>query len=403
MSELPYIRNATVRKLEGRSGNEGSSSFVPGAEPSKVCVYNQTRERFLSVDVEAGDFTPAVLNARLPSLTSGCGKGLWIVPFRGISPTSVRFPIDLVYLNANATVLCAVDSFPFSDVPPASAQATSLLALPAQSISSTGTCRGDQLLLCPSEEMKLRLQQVAEAKAEAERSAAAGEAAGQTRSGPKPAGNVLPWVDRSKPVPAAEKPVVEAAAPVVEPAPRPDPVPRVEPLVEAAPAPAAAIPPVLPEVGPPPPAPGKEETPAEQPWAKRYQKPKGWFQKLISSEPSDPRRSPRHNIPWLGAYFFTGGKPVAYTIRDISATGMYVLTEERWYPGTVLRVTITDRRQPTRERSFTVNAKVVRPANDGVGLQFVLNDGSSGPVDNQVQGVDREQVDYFLQRMRESQ
>jgi uncharacterized protein len=403
MAELPYLRNATVRKLEGKSGNEGSSSFVPGAEPSKVCAYNQTRERFLSVDVEAADFTPTILNSRLPSLTSGCGRALWIVPFRGISPTSVRFPIDLVYLNANGVVLCVVDSFPFSDVPSASAQATSLLALPSQSISTTGTCRGDQLLLCPSEEMKSRLQQVAEAKAEAERAATSGD----SRPAAKPAGNVLQWVDRSKPAPTAEKPAVaEAAAPAIEPAPRPEPASRIEPAarvelpVEVAPAPAAAIPPVLPEVGPPPPEPGKENVPAVQPWVKRYQKPKGWLQKLISSEPSDPRRATREAIPWLVAYFFTGGKPTAYTIRDVSATGMYVITEERWYPGTVIRVTLTDRRQPTRDRSFTINAKVVRPANDGVGLQFVLNDGSSGPVDNQVQGVDRAQVEYFLQRMR---
>jgi len=396
MSELPYLRNATVLKLEGKSGNEGPSTFIPGAEPARVCAYNQTRERFLSVDVEAADFTPAVLNSRLPSLTSGCGRALWIVPFRGISPTSVRFPIDLVYLNANGQVLCVVDSFPFSDVPAASAQATSLLALPSQSITTTGTCRGDQLLLCPSEEMKSRLQQVAEAKAEAERTAA-----GDARPAPKPAGNVLQWVDRSKSASAAEKPaVVENASPVVEPGPRLETAPRVEPPLEPAPVLAAAVPPVLPEVGPPPPEPGKENAPAEQPWVKRYQKPKGWLQKLISAAPTDPRRATRESIPWLVAYFFTGGKPMAYTIRDVSATGMYVITEERWYPGTVLRVTLTDRRQPTRERSFTINAKVVRPANDGVGLQFVLNDGSSGPVDNQVQGVDREQIEYFLQRMR---
>jgi uncharacterized protein len=417
MAEPPYIRNATVRKLEGNGGNAGSSPFVPGTEPSKVCAYNQTRERFLSVDVEAADFTPAILNARLPSLTSGCGQALWIVPFRGISPTSVRFPIDLVYLNADGIVLCVVDSFPFSDVPASSAQATSLLALPAQSISTTGTCRGDQLLLCPQQEMKQRLQQLAEAKAEAERVAASGEAASaQNRAAQKPAGNVLPWVDRSKPAsaPAAEKPGIVENSPAVEVAPRVEAGPRIEaspkiepaprvapPAVEVAPAPDAAVPAVMPEVGPSrSDLDAGDKTSSNQPWAKRYKTPKNWFQKLISSPPADPRRAPRLEIPWLGAYFFTGGKPVAYTIRDISATGMYVITEERWYPGTVIRVTLTDRRQPTRDRSFTINAKVVRPANDGVGLQFVLNDGSSGTVDSQVQGVDREQVEFFLQRMR---
>jgi hypothetical protein len=107
----------------------------------------------------------------------------------------------------------------------------------------------------------------------------------------------------------------------------------------------------------------------------------------------------------VGAYFFTGGKPVAYPIRDISAVGVFVLTEERWYPGTVIRVTLVDRRQPTPDRSLTLNCKVVRPTKDGVGLEFVLNDdlrsrGKNTAMDSQVLGVDKEQIDWFLARVR---
>jgi hypothetical protein len=53
---------------------------------------------------------------------------------------------------------------------------------------------------------------------------------------------------------------------------------------------------------------------------------------------------------------------------------MFVLTEDRWYPGTVIRITLTDQREPTAERSFTVNAVVMRWGNDGVGVHFIFQE-----------------------------
>lgn len=390
MNELPYLRFATAPKFEGQGG--GVSVFQPGAGPSKVCAYNQTRERFISVDVDAGDFAPAVLNNRLPSLTAGCNTALWIVPFRGISPTSVRFPIDLVFLDERGVVLFTVDSFPISQVPNSGTAPASVLALPAQSIASTATGRGDQLLLHPPEEMKVHLQQLAQAKAQnqAEPSEAPGPSAGSVSdsSVPKAVGNLLPWVDRSRPVPAVEQPI--SVAPVAP--------------IQAPPALAA---PVAPSPAPQPSAPEQPAAPEpndDQPWVKRHKAPKGWLERLLASEPADPRRAQRLAIPWLGAYFFTGGKPVAYAVRDISSTGLYVLTEERWYPGTVIRVTLADGRHPTPDRSFTANARVMRAGKDGVGFQFVLNEdrrsGKQSGIDNQALGVDREQIELFLHRLR---
>jgi len=86
-------------------------------------------------------------------------------------------------------------------------------------------------------------------------------------------------------------------------------------------------------------------------------------------------------------------------------TGAFVFTEDRWYPGTVVRMTLTDKRNPADERSFTINAEVIRSADDGVGFQFVLKDGkdsrhaAASGVDRQAQGVFRAQVEEFLLRM----
>ncbi len=62
-------------------------------------------------------------------------------------------------------------------------------------------------------------------------------------------------------------------------------------------------------------------------------------------------------------------------------------------------MTLTDRREPTVEHSITVNATVVRWGNDGVGLQFVLQNpkGRRSEFDGVVQGVDQMQLEQFLQ------
>jgi hypothetical protein len=97
-------------------------------------------------------------------------------------------------------------------------------------------------------------------------------------------------------------------------------------------------------------------------------------------------------------------------VRDISPTGVYIVTDERWYPGTVVRVTLTDRHDPTADRTITVNATAVRFGNDGVGLEFVLeNDDQRGAGINQrlerTLGVTHARVEAFLQtfKIRSSQ
>ena len=134
---------------------------------------------------------------------------------------------------------------------------------------------------------------------------------------------------------------------------------------------------------------------------------KNWLQRWLSPDPPDPRRATREPLSWLAAYFFTGGNPVAQGIRDISVTGLYVITTERWYLGTVIRLTLIDRQQPTPDRSFTVNAKVVRSGEDGVGFQFVFDIENRINPDKAAAGgllacENRMQIEEFLQRVKGS-
>jgi hypothetical protein len=110
-------------------------------------------------------------------------------------------------------------------------------------------------------------------------------------------------------------------------------------------------------------------------------------------------------LPGLIAYFFTGGNPVAQEVRDISATGIYIVTNERWYPGTVVRVTLTDKDHPTADRTLTVNAQAVRWGKDGVGLELVLEKGDQPETVltqslERTFGVSPARVEAFLENLK---
>jgi hypothetical protein len=324
----------------------GSRSSGPQGKSGQCCVYNQTSERFLSADVEAADFTVSGLKTRLQNLSPAAGIALWLVPFRGISPTSVRMPLDLLYLDRECVVIEAVESFPIFRVSASSRPAATVLVLPAKSIASTGTRAGDQLIFRQPAEMKHVLEELARIKPEGQQDRPGAQVSGagqglhqvlprkaQSRHEPLPPGPDLPHTPEK-----ALAPLDFAPQPPVQPT----------PALQAQPVPQN-----------------------QESWPK---KKKSWLERFLSTEPDDKRGVLRESIPGLTAFFFTGGAPVPHGIWDISETGVYVITDERWYPGTVVRMTLTDQREPTAERSFTVNAMVMRWGNDGVGLHFIFHD-----------------------------
>ena len=98
---------------------------------------------------------------------------------------------------------------------------------------------------------------------------------------------------------------------------------------------------------------------------------KGWLDWLLSEERRQARR--RKSLP-LVAYYWDGANPVAHQVRDASAAGLYLVTQHRWYPGTILAMTLqhTGIEAKDPERAIAVNAKVVRTGEDGVGFEFIL-------------------------------
>jgi hypothetical protein len=112
------------------------------------------------------------------------------------------------------------------------------------------------------------------------------------------------------------------------------------------------------------------KTPAPPPTlAERF---KRWLNPAAPTN-SDRRRAHRRYVPGMVAHYYTGGAPKPHDIADISMTGFYFLTEDRWMPDTMIRMTLQKPcAKGERKQSITVMSKIVRSASDGVAAQFVM-------------------------------
>jgi hypothetical protein len=321
-------------------------------ELQRLCAYNQTRECFLGLEVAPADLSLPELKVLLGKLALKSGEGLWMKPFRGIPDSNLRVPLDLLYLDEDCRVIETVESFPTFHAN-SSLHAASVLALPTHSIYSSQTQPGDQLVLCVAEEMQHRLEQFFSANS----------AAGGVQSGVLLRGKTS-WSGASD--------VAELADLSTRERPKSSP-PK--------------------EIGP------------SQSKTENVSQPMGWLERLLSAGSRKPelRKAPREPLPGLAAYYWTGAAPKAHSVRDISSTGLFVVTEERWYPGTLVLMTLqeTDGREDSAERSISVHSRAVRWGNDGVGLQFIPQDAPEARkgLNTLAHGVDKKELEQFLERL----
>jgi hypothetical protein len=91
-------------------------------------------------------------------------------------------------------------------------------------------------------------------------------------------------------------------------------------------------------------------------------------------EEKEQRRAERQTAPPLAVYYWDGAAPAAHSVRDVSLTGMFLATEHRWYPNTLVRMTVvrTAKAATDADRSIQLTGRMVRSESDGVGLAFVL-------------------------------
>jgi hypothetical protein len=103
---------------------------------------------------------------------------------------------------------------------------------------------------------------------------------------------------------------------------------------------------------------------------------KSWFAKSLPSE-SVPRPE-RRATPGLLAIHPSGNSSKMDAVRDISETGLYLVTEERWPNGASVPLILTciEKAEKVLPLRCPVEARTVRVGQDGIGLKFVLPEGA---------------------------
>ena len=112
-----------------------------------VCVYNKTRETFVATEAAVADDYFRRLIGLLGKTSSWAklGRGLWIVPSRGVHSIGMLFPIDLVFLGKDKKVVHVEEHFRPFRVSRVSLRTASVLELPTHTIYRSGTRVGDTL------------------------------------------------------------------------------------------------------------------------------------------------------------------------------------------------------------------------------------------------------------------
>jgi uncharacterized protein len=119
---------------------------MPGFIPQGH-AFNRTRQVYLATELALADTHWSRLRGLLGASDGDFrdGRGLWIIPCRGVHTLAMRFPIDVVYLDRAGKVVHLEQNLPPWRFAPVRLQAASVLELPCQTVASTGTSVGDKI------------------------------------------------------------------------------------------------------------------------------------------------------------------------------------------------------------------------------------------------------------------
>src|SRR5229473_2275851 len=119
---------------------------MPGLIPRRQ-AFNKTRQLFLATDLAVADSHWSRLRGLLGTSKDDFrnGSGLWIRPCRGVHTLAMRFPIDVVYLDRDGTVVHIDENLKPWRFARVCIEAASVLELPRQALAATGTVVGDKI------------------------------------------------------------------------------------------------------------------------------------------------------------------------------------------------------------------------------------------------------------------
>ena len=117
-------------------------------EPGAIgYAFNRTRQAYLATQLSIAATHWTRLRGLMCTEADSfhAGQGLWIVPSRGVHTFAMRFPIDVVYLSEEKTVVHLEQDLKPWRVAAVRMQAASVIELPCNILHSTGTSLGDEI------------------------------------------------------------------------------------------------------------------------------------------------------------------------------------------------------------------------------------------------------------------
>jgi uncharacterized membrane protein (UPF0127 family) len=116
-------------------------------QATKAQAFNQTRQVYLARELALANThwtrLRGLLGTSPDDFRNGCG--IWIVPCHGVHTLAMRFPIDVAYLDPDRIVIHIERELRPWRIAPVRMQAASVLELPSQVLSETGTQMGDKI------------------------------------------------------------------------------------------------------------------------------------------------------------------------------------------------------------------------------------------------------------------
>jgi uncharacterized membrane protein (UPF0127 family) len=129
----------------------------PRKKSEVYCVYNVSKQAFVSLGVKVADTPWKRLRGLLGKVRLLPNEGMWVVPSRGVHTIGLLFSIDLIYLDQHMRVVNLVEDLGPFRFAPFSFQAESVLELPHRAVYESGTQLGDEMVVCTQEEMEAYL------------------------------------------------------------------------------------------------------------------------------------------------------------------------------------------------------------------------------------------------------
>ena len=106
-------------------------------------AFNKTRQTSLADDLRIADTHWTRLRGLVGAKGLSKGQGLWIIPCRGVHTLGMSFPIDVIYLSADNTVVHLESNLTPWRFAPVRWNAKTVLEVPPATIQASGTSLGD--------------------------------------------------------------------------------------------------------------------------------------------------------------------------------------------------------------------------------------------------------------------